>query len=83
MMPGRDFVEHLPKLRRSGSVLRSICWPALAQDLATWRCLEVRLGEDLAVHLDEDLFDDFGAGRDGASQARARDERDDECVCNS
>ena len=41
---------------------------AQPRDLAI---LEVRLGEDLAVHLDEDLLDDFGARRDGAERQSA------------
>ena len=55
----------------SSSILRSCCVVAVAFqiDLLTHlpergdlALLEIGLGEDLAVHLDEDLLDDLGAG---------------------
>ena len=60
---GRDLIEHLSKLR----VVRV----ALQVDLLTLHfpeprnlpVLQVGFREDLAVHLDEDLFDDFRARR--------------------
>ena len=64
----------------SSSTLRSCCVGriALQVDLLTLLAqrgdlalLEVGLGEDLAVHLDENLLDDFGA------DAGRRDEADD------
>ena len=60
-MAGVISIEHLPKLLR-----RSV---ALQVDLLTLQfpeprnlpILEVGFREDLAVHFDEDLLDDFGA----------------------
>ena len=43
-----------------GSLFRSTCWP-ICRSAATCRCFEIALGEDLAVHLHQDLLDDFGA----------------------
>ncbi len=47
-------------LASSGRMLRFWFWARMRGDLPL---LEVGLGEDLAVHLDEDLFDDLGAER--------------------
>ena len=70
----------------SSSIFRSWAsgrsWDRLLAHLAERRdlaVLEVGLGEDLAVHLDEDLLDDFGArstsaggaGSEGAEQRAA------------
>ena len=58
----RDFVERLAQLR----VVLQVRFGHLAVLLAERRDLtlfQVALGEDLAIHLDQDLLDDLGAHR--------------------
>ena len=71
----RDLVERLAQLRVARVALQIDLLAHLPQrrDLPL---LEIGLGEDLAVHLDEDLLDDLGP-RDGQRPAprQRRDER--------
>ena len=60
----RDLVEGLPELFVLGIVLRIDLLALLAQH-GNLALLEIALGEDVAVHLDENLFEDLGAGSDG------------------
>src|SRR5439155_19238498 len=56
----RDLVERLPELRVGLLALEVDLLTTLTQRLDLY-VFEIGLGEDLAVHLDEDLFDDVGA----------------------
>ena len=66
----RHIVEHLPELGVGRVGLQIRLLPHLAErgDLAGF---EVGLGEDLAIHLDENLLDDFGARRGDRRRATA------------
>jgi hypothetical protein len=66
----RDLVERLAKLGVGRRALQVDLLPLLAQD-ADLTLLELALREDLAVHLDEDLLEDFGAA-DGAGGEQER-----------
>ena len=67
----RDLVERLAQLDVVGIALQVDLLALLAQrgDLAL---LEIGLGEDLAVHLHENLLDDFAAGRGDRGQDQTR-----------
>ena len=58
----RDLVEHFPQLCVRGIALQ-IERLALLPERGDLTLLEVALGEDFAVHLDEDLLDDVGPQR--------------------
>ena len=70
----RDLVERLPQLRVGRIALQIDLLARLPQrrDLAL---LELGLGEDLAVHLHEDLLDDLGAAPATARSARTSQRR--------
>ena len=70
----RDLVERLAELLRCSAALEIHLLTPLAQR-HNLTLLEVGLREDLAVHLDENLLDDFGAHRATAGEREEADEQ--------
>ena len=63
----RHLVEHLAELGVALDILE-LDVAVLGADGGDLALLEVGLGEDFAVHLHEDLFDDLGAERQGGGR---------------